>query len=119
MTREDSRNPAHLSLGIQHLQIALSYAERGRRVFFDERNPDTSRLAKSELLKAYESMNRLGASFWSANPTVPRDRIGKTRQLLTHYYAGIDRKEIWRIGSRDPHPLLHLLMKAKIPKARS
>jgi uncharacterized protein with HEPN domain len=119
VTDEDSRNPAYLSLGIQHLQIALRYAERGRRVFFDEKNPDTARLVESELRKAYESLNRLGASFWNANPPVPRDRIGKTRQLLTHDYAGIEREEIWRIVSQDARPLLHLLMKAKIPTTRS
>jgi uncharacterized protein with HEPN domain len=119
MKGEDSRNPGYLSLGIQHLQIALRYSERGRRVFFDEGNPDTARLVEAELRKAYESLNRLGASFWSANPTLPRDRIGQTRQLLTHDYAGVELAEIWRIVSEDARSLLHLLMKAKVPAPRS
>jgi uncharacterized protein with HEPN domain len=119
VTDGEYRNPAYLSLGIQHLQIALRYAERGRRVFFDEMDPDTSRLVEAELRKAYESINRLGDSFWNSNPRVPRDRIGKTRQLLTHDYAGIERDEVWRIVSEDARPLLHLLMKAKLPTARS
>jgi len=49
---------------------------------------------------------------------VPRERIGKTRQLLTHDYAGIEREEIWRVVSQDARPLLHLLMKAKIPTTK-
>jgi uncharacterized protein with HEPN domain len=115
VTDENFRNPAYLSLGIQHLQIALRYAERGRRVFFDEQDPDTARLVEAELRKAYESLNRLGAAFWNANPRIPRDRIGKVRQLLTHDYAGIERGEIWRVVSQAARPLLHLLMKAKLP----
>ena len=114
MTDEDARNLGYRSLGIQHLQIALRYAERGRRVFFDEENPDTARLVEAELRKAYESLNRLGASFWNTNPRVPRDRIGKNRQLLTHDYAGIAWEEVWRIVSEEARPLLHLLMKSKI-----
>ena len=119
MTDEDSRNLGYLSLGMQHLQIALRYAERGRRAFFDEENPDTARLIEAELRKAYESLNRLGASFWNKNPRVPRDPIGKNRQLLTHDYAGIAREEIWRIVSEEARPLLHLLMKAKISTTKS
>jgi len=119
VTDEESRNPAYLSLGIQHLQIALRYAERGRRVFFDENNPDTALLVEGELRKAYDSLNRLGASFWSANPRVPRDRIGKTRQLLTHDYAGVERGEIWRIVSQDARPLLHALTKARISTTKT
>jgi uncharacterized protein with HEPN domain len=115
VTDEDSGGRGFLSLGVQHLQIALRYAERGQRAFFDKENPDTARLVEAELRKAYESLNRLGASFWTANPRMPRGRIGEIRQLLTHDYAGVDQQEIWSIVSREARPLLHLLMRAKVP----
>jgi uncharacterized protein with HEPN domain len=88
------RNEANLALGIEHLQIALQYVERGRRTYFDESNFDTQRLIESELRKAFESLSRLGPSFWHGNPTLPRDRIGEVRQLLTHDYAGGDADEV-------------------------
>jgi uncharacterized protein with HEPN domain len=113
MSSRATRDPAYLSLGVQNLQIALRYAERGRRVFFDEENPDTHRLVEGELRKAYESLHRLGASFWNANPRLPRERVGDIRQLLTHDYAGVDLEEVWEIVSVEARPLLHGLMRAK------
>lgn len=107
-------NATHLSLGIEHLQLALEYAGRGRRVFFDASTPDTLIIVEAELRKAYESLNRLGPSIWNANPSLPRDRVGEIRQRLTHDYAGIDPEEIWRIASAEARPLLHLLKKVKI-----
>ncbi len=110
------RNEANVVLGIEHLQIALRYAERGRRVYFDEQNPDTRRLVESELRKAYESINRLGPSVRQAHPSLPWERIGQVRQMLTHDYAGIDPNEVWKIVSQEARPLLRRLAKAKMPK---
>ncbi len=116
MREERSRNQANQALGIEHLQIALRYVERGRTVYFDEGNLDTQRLVESELRKAFESLNRLGPSFWHANPTLPRDRVGEVRQLLTHDYAGVDAVEVWRIAIEEARPLLRRLVKSKVPK---
>ncbi|MGB6500237.1 MAG: HepT-like ribonuclease domain-containing protein [Thermoplasmata archaeon] len=107
-------NATNLSLGIEHLQLALEYAGRGRKVFFDEAKRDTLIIVEAELRKAYESLNRLGPSIWNANSSLPRDRIGEIRRRLTHDYAGIDPEEIWRIASTEARPLLHLLMKVTV-----
>ncbi len=111
-----STNEMNLALGIEHLQNALHYAERGSKVYFDESNPDTQRLVESELRKAYESLHRLGLSFWNANPTLPKDRVGEVRLLLTHDYAGADPTEVWKIVTEEARPLLHRLSRAKVPK---
>jgi uncharacterized protein with HEPN domain len=70
------------------------------------------------LRKAFESINRIGLSVWNANPALGgvRERVSAIRQLLTHDYAGLDPAETWSIVTRDGRPLLHLLMKVKIPK---
>ena len=114
--REDrTRNEVNLSLGIEHLQIALRCAERGRKTYFDEHDPDTRRLVESELRKAYESLNKLGPSVWKSNPRLPRDRVGQVRQLLTHDYAGVDADQVWNIATREARPLLHRLKSARVP----
>jgi uncharacterized protein with HEPN domain len=118
LSEERTRSQGYVALGIEHLQIALAYAGRGRKTFFDEANPDTRRLVESELRKAFESINRIGLSVWNANPALGgvRERVGAIRQLLTHDYAELDPAETWSIATRDARPLLHLLMKVEIPK---
>lgn len=103
----------YLALGIEHLRNALRYAARGRRVYFDERTPDTYLLVEGELRKAYEALNRLGQPFWKANPLVPRDRVGEIRQLLTHDYTDVDPAVVWGIVTREARPLLRRLARAK------
>jgi uncharacterized protein with HEPN domain len=110
-------DPVHqLSLAIEHLQQAIEYARRGRRVFFDPENPDTSRLVESELRKAYEAMNRLGQPLFRANPSLPEDEIGRVRQLLTHDYGDVILEEVWRTVTEEAPKLLRQLTKVKIPK---
>jgi uncharacterized protein with HEPN domain len=116
MTGGRSRNETNRALGIEHLQIALAYAGRGRKVFFNERDPDTRRLVEAELRKAYESINRLGDSFWNAYPRLDRARVGAIREELTHEYPEVTAIEVWKIVSEDARPLLHQLSKAKVPK---
>jgi uncharacterized protein with HEPN domain len=116
MRPDADANRANLALGLEHLRRALRYADRGRKMFFDAEIPDTFLLVEGELRKAYESLNRLGRSFWTANPALPRDRIGEMRQLLTHEYVEVDRTIVWRMAHGEGGPLLRRLAKAKIPK---
>jgi uncharacterized protein with HEPN domain len=110
-------DPVHqLSLATEHLQQAIEYARRGRRVFFDPDNPDTSRLVESELRKAYEAMNRLGQPLYRANPALPEDEIGRVRQLLTHDYGDVILEEIWRVVTADAPTLLRQLTRVKPPR---
>lgn len=115
MTENAERNVTNLAYGIEHLQIALRYVDRGRKAFFDEKNPDTRRLVESELRKAYESLNRLGPSFWNANPSLPRDRVGEIRQLLTHDYSEVGSEDVWRVATAEARPLLRRLARTKVP----
>jgi uncharacterized protein with HEPN domain len=112
----EDRTRARLSLAIEHFQNAIRYGQRGRDVFFDEDNPDTFRLVEGELRKAFESLNRQGDRFFNMNPTLDRVRIAETRQLLTHDYADIDPKEVWRMLAEDVPRLLRRLRGAKLPK---
>jgi uncharacterized protein with HEPN domain len=109
-------NRIHLALGVEHLREAARYSERGRRAFFDERVPDTYRLVESELRKGFESLNRLGSSFWTTNPKIPRGRIGEVRQLLTHDYPEASRTQLWRIVADEIPKLLRQLKAARVPK---
>jgi uncharacterized protein with HEPN domain len=110
-------DPVHqLSLAIEHLQRAIEYARRGKKVFFAPDNPDTSRLIESELRKAYEAMNRLGQPLYRANPALPEDEIGRVRQLLTHDYGDVILEEIWRTVTKEAPTLLRKLTKVKLPK---
>ncbi len=97
MSEGEERNAAYLTLEVEHLRNAVRYADRGRRVFFDETTPDTHLLVEGELRKAFESLNRLGRSFWRVNPALSQDRIGEIRQLLTHDYTDVD-PAIYRLG---------------------
>ncbi|MCI4368126.1 MAG: DUF86 domain-containing protein [Thermoplasmata archaeon] len=114
MTADDPLN--QLSLATEHLQQAIEYARRGKKVFFDPVNLDTSRLVESELRKAYEAMNRLGQPFYRANPALPEAEIGRVRQLLTHDYGDVILEEIWRIITEEAPALLRQLTRAKLPK---
>lgn len=116
MTETAERNRVYLALSVEHLRTALQYADRGRRIYFDKASPDTYLLVESELRKAFESLNRLGQSFWRANPTLPRDQIGEIRQLLTHDYTDIDPVVVWGIATKEARSLLRRLTKAKLPK---
>ncbi|MFZ0699933.1 MAG: HepT-like ribonuclease domain-containing protein [Thermoplasmata archaeon] len=117
MTDAADRSEVYLARAIEHLRKGLRYAERGRRVYFDPRNPDTYLLVESELRKAFESLNRLGRAFWKANPMIPRDRIGEIRQLLTHDYTDVDPTLLWGIVAQEARPLLRRLARAKTPKS--
>ena len=118
MSEGEERNAAYLALGVEHLRNALRYADRGRRVFFDEGTPDTYLLVEGELRKAFESLNRFGRSFWRANPALSQDRIGEIRQLLTHDYTDVDPAVVWGIVTKEARPLLRRLAKARVPKPR-
>jgi uncharacterized protein with HEPN domain len=112
----DDRTRERISLAIEHLQIAIQYSRRGRVAFFDPDNPDTSRLVEGELRKAYESLNRLGDSFYNSNPAMPRTRIGEIRQALTHDYSDVDSDELWRLVTEEAPRLLRRLTRTKVPK---
>jgi uncharacterized protein with HEPN domain len=111
-----SSNEVFLALGIEHLRAAVGYAQRGKPAFFDPSDQLISIAVESELRKAFESLNRLGQSFWTANPTLPRDRIGEIRQILTHDYAEVDAELIWSVVTDEATPLLRRLSRAKLPK---
>ncbi len=109
-------NQTNLALGIEHLQKAIGYAKRGRDEFFAEEDPVLSVAVEAELWKAFESNNRLGVSFWSANPPIKRYRIGEVRQLLTHDYTTASRQVVWDVATEEAPPLLRRLEKAKVPR---
>ncbi len=106
----------NLALGIEHLQKAISYAGRGRDEFFAEEDPVLSVAVEAELRKAFESINRLGVSFWSANPQVKRHRIGEIRQLLTHDYTAASRQVVWDVATEEAPRLLRRLARARAPR---
>ena len=118
MSEGEERNAAYLTLGVEHLRNAVRYADRGRHVFFDEATPDTYLLVEGELRKAFESLNRLGRSFWRVNPALSQARIGEIRQLLTHDYTDVDPAVVWGIVTKEAPPLLRRLATAKVPKPR-
>ncbi|MCI4330493.1 MAG: hypothetical protein L3K19_01420 [Thermoplasmata archaeon] len=114
MTADD---PAHqLSLATEHLQQAIEYARRGKKVFFDPEDPDTSRLVESELRKAFEAMNRPGQPLYRANPAPPELEIGRVRRLLTHDYGDVILEGIWRTVTDDAPTLLRQLSRVRLPK---
>ncbi len=112
----DDRTKERLSLAIEHLQTAIEYSRRGRVTFFDPDVPDTLRLVESELRKAYESLNRLGDSFYNTTRTLPRERIGEVRQSLTHDYAEVDPDELWRLVTEEAPRLLRRLTRIRAPR---
>ena len=114
MTLDRTRD--RLSLATEHLQNALSYARRGRTVFFDEAVPDTRRLIEGELRKAFESLNRQGDSFYHANRLLDRARIGVVRQMLTHDYAEVEPEVLWHLVTKEAPSLLRRLTRARLPK---
>ena len=109
-------NQTNLALGIEHLQKAISLARRGRDEFFDETEDVLSIAVEAELRKAFESLNRLGKSFFTANPRISRERIHAIRELLTHEYAEVNRELIWGIVTDDAPMFLSRLGKASLPK---
>lgn len=110
------RTRERLSLTIEHLQNAITYGRRGRAVFFNADVPDTQRLVEGELRKAFESLNRQGDSFFNANPTLDRARVGAVRQMLTHDYAEIEPEVLWRLVTEEAPSLLRRLTRARVPK---
>ena len=104
------------SRALDHLRSAVRYADRGHDPFFDPGVPDTFLLVESELRKAYESLNRLGQSFFIANPKSDRGRIGEVRQLLTHDYSDVEREVVWHLVRDEVPNLLHLIARAKFPR---
>jgi uncharacterized protein with HEPN domain len=105
-----------LSLAVEHLRYAIGYSDRGRQVFFDPDDPDTSRLVESELRKAYESLNRLGKAFYRSNPSLPEREIGRIRELLTHDYGDLDIEEVWRVATQEAPGLLRRLSRIRAPR---
>ncbi len=112
----EDRTRDRLSLAIEHLQNAVRYSQRGRVAFFADDNPDTYRLVEGELRKAFESLNRQGDSFFTANPRLDRARIAEVRQFLTHDYSDVDPPVIWRLVTEDAPRLLRLLARVKLPR---
>lgn len=117
MKPDSSTNQLNASRALDHLRAAVKYADRGREVFFDSAVPDTFLLVEGELRKAYESLNRLGRSFYRANPKLDRDRIGEIRQRLTHDYVDVDPGFIWKVATEEAPGVIHLLTRAKMPRS--
>jgi len=114
-----STNEVNLSRAVDHLRAAIRFGTRGKAVYFDEAVPDTFLLVEGELRKAFESLNRLGDSFFKKNPTIDRDRVGEIRQILTHDYADVDRKLVWNIVTKEAPKLLRILLRARLPREAS
>jgi uncharacterized protein with HEPN domain len=110
-------NPTNLALGVEHLKRAIDYARRGRRDFFDKEDSVLAVAVEAELRKAFESLNRLGQSFWIANPDIKRYRIQELRQLLTHDYTDATREVVWDVATDEAPRVLRRLEKAKVPTA--
>ena len=108
---------ANVALALEHLREAVRYSQRGKSVYMNPVDPDTRRLVESELRKAFETLNRLGDSFWNANQRIDRLRTGEIRQMLTHDYVDVDHEVLWRIVSREVPPLIKSLLRSKVPKA--
>lgn len=85
-------------------------------MFFSAEVPDTCLLVEGELRKAFESLNRLGRTFFTANPKFDRERIGEVRQQLTHDYSEIDREFIWKVVHDEVPTILRLLSRAKVAR---
>lgn len=117
MKPDRTTNEVNASRALDHLRSAIRYADRGRDVFFDPEVPDTFLLVEGELRKAYESLNRLGQSFYALNPKLDRDRIGEVRQVLTHDYADVDRELVWKVAREEAPGIAHILARAKFPKS--
>ena len=115
MKPDRSTDDLHLARALDHLRAAIRYSERGKAVFFDDEVPDTYLLVEGELRKAFESLNRLGRSFFQANPRFDPIRIGEIRQLLTHDYAEVDREVVWSIVRADAPRLVRGTLRAKRP----
>ncbi|MGA7861359.1 MAG: HepT-like ribonuclease domain-containing protein [Thermoplasmata archaeon] len=109
-------NQVHLALGVEHLRKAVAFAGRGKARFFDDEDPLLFIAVEAELRKGFESINRLGNSFWQANPQLRRHRIGELREQLTHEYSDVDRDTVWTIVTREVPPILRKLERPKMPK---
>lgn len=116
MKPDRSLNQLNASRALEHLRAAVKYASRGKEVFFDSEVPDTSLLVEGELRKAFESLNRLGASFYQVNPKFDRERVGEVRQQLTHEYADVEREFLWRVVRDEVPVLIRLLTRSKVRK---
>ena len=115
MKPDRTTDTLHLTRALDHLRAAIRYAERGKAAFFDDEVPDTYLLVEGELRKAFESLNRLGRSFFDANPRFDPVRIGEIRQLLTHDYADVDREAVWSIVREDAPKMVRWTLRAKRP----
>ena len=113
MKSDVSTNELNAARALEHLRAAVKYADRGWSVFFDQDVPDTYLLVEGELRKAFESLNRLGRSFFTANPRFDRKRIGEIRQQLTHDYADLDRELVWKIVRDEVPAIVRLLTRAR------
>jgi uncharacterized protein with HEPN domain len=71
-------------------------------------------LVEGELRKGFESLDRLGRSFFRSNPSFRRDRIGEIRQQLTHDYVEIDREFVWNVAHDEAPVLIRQLTRAKV-----
>ena len=116
MKEGTASNQTNLALGVEHLKKAIGYASRGKTDFFDEDDSVLAVAVEAELRKAFESLNRLGQSFWIANPDIKRYRIHELRQLLTHDYTEASREVVWDVATEEAPPILRRLTKAKVPK---
>lgn len=116
MKRDAGANRAYLALALEHLKRAIQYSDRGRSAVFDASNPDTFLLVEGELRKGYESLNRLGQSFWLANPKIDRDRMGEVRKQLSHDYADVGREFVWLVARKEAPHLVRLLNRIRAPK---
>lgn len=119
MKADRSANELNAARALEHLRAAVKYANRGEEAFFDADVPDTYLLVEGELKKGFESLNRLGQSFFTANPKFDRERIGEIRQKLTHDYANLDQEFVWKIVRDEAPPIIHLLTRAKLPREPS
>lgn len=115
MREGTASNQTNLALGVEHLKKAINYARRGRADFFDEEDSVLAVAVEAELRKAFESLNRLGQSFWHANPDIKRYRIQELRQLLTHDYTDATREVVWDVVTEEAPLTLRRLEKAKVP----
>lgn len=116
MRPDQSTYELYAARALEHLQAAVKYADPRHDVFFDAEVPDTCLLVGGELRKALESLNRLGPTFFTANPKFDRERIGEFRQQLTHDCSEIDRDSVWKVARNEAPTIIRLLTRAKVAR---